>query len=265
MSNYENIPQELRDRRQWVCSNAKKVPVKPNGQPASVTNENTWSSFNECIEGTSNAGRGRGGQRKKWGVAFIFTRDDPYAVFDFDHVRVAEGEIEPWALAVIDELASYTELSMSGTGFHVIVRATKPEGSYCKAGRVELYDRAKAMTLTGNTLLGFGADEIRDVDLTPLCEKFLSLDAKHESVTSRPRGRTAVSMSSNGGSPSEGDFSKIGCCYTILGRVKDADRLEAEFKKRFPDIYAARNTVKGARAGVNYIRYSIENFIRRVK
>jgi hypothetical protein len=193
----------------------------------------------------------------------VFTAQDPYAVLDLDHVRAGEVT-EPWAQGVVEELASYTELSMSGTGLHVIVRATKP-GPDCKAGRVELYDRDKAMTLTG-CVQGARTErsEIRTVDLTGLYSRLRTLDPSYVPTTQSAK-RTKGKPVGNGASQSERDFSIIALLHLSLGRPDDPDVIEQAFRQKYSQQYAARNQQKGQRCGVNYIRYSIERYLRRLQ
>src|SRR5208337_84369 len=166
--NFENIPEELKARKQWVCSRMpSKVPCMPSGTAASSTDPGTWSTFDACRDVAVKRG---------WGIAFIFTATDPYAVIDLDHVRNANtGETEPWALTIIDNLKSYFEVSWSGTGWHIIVEGKLP-GQGNKRGRVEMYDQKKPMTLTGNTAFGFGTEDIAVRDLGELQRRLGELD-----------------------------------------------------------------------------------------
>lgn len=63
------------------------------------------------------------------------------------------GEVEPWALEIVEQLDSYTEISPSGTGLHILVRAGLPEGGNRK-GQIEMYDRSRFFTVTGRRLEG---------------------------------------------------------------------------------------------------------------
>jgi len=77
--------------------------------------------------------------------------DDPYTIIDLDHVIDPKtGIIEPWAQEIIDRMNSYTEISKSGTGIHIIVMGKKP-GDKCKGrnGQVEMYDHKRHFALTG--------------------------------------------------------------------------------------------------------------------
>jgi primase-polymerase (primpol)-like protein len=59
--------------------------------------------------------------------------------------------IESWAQEIIEELDSYTEISPSGRGIHVLLRGSLPAGRRRK-GRIEMYDRGRFFTITGHRL-----------------------------------------------------------------------------------------------------------------
>src|SRR5215203_5725254 len=148
-----NTP-KMRDLRQWLCWRTEerdgkptKVPYDPStGEKAESTNPKTWTSYEKA--------RGACRDHGYEGIGFVFTSEDDLCGVDLDKCLDPEtGEIEPWAWAIIKELDSYTELSPSGTGVHVLVRATLPEGRNRK-GRFEAYDRRRYFTVTGEHLAG---------------------------------------------------------------------------------------------------------------
>ena len=69
-------------------------------------------------------------------------------------------------------LNSYTELSQSGNGIHIICKGRLPEGARRK-GKVEMYDKGRYFIMTGNSISEF--DEIANCTETvkPLHEKYL--------------------------------------------------------------------------------------------
>ena len=87
------------------------------------------------------------------GIAFA----DDLVGIDLDHC-IAEGEIQPWARAIIERLRTYCERSPSGTGMHCLTRGSLPEkrrivtlphlGEGC---RIEMYDARSPhyFTVTG--------------------------------------------------------------------------------------------------------------------
>jgi hypothetical protein len=93
-------------------------------------------------------------ERGYYGIGFVFTADDPFCGVDLDRCRDAvTGEVEEWAREIIRELDSYTEMSPSGTGVHILVRATLPEGRN-RNGRIEIYDHDRYFTVSGCHLEG---------------------------------------------------------------------------------------------------------------
>jgi primase-polymerase (primpol)-like protein len=148
------IPADLRARRQWVgwrreCRDGKatKVPYRATDPRvrASTTDARTWGSFDQAVAAVD-----RG---KAEGIGFVFADSDPFCGIDLDGCRGEEGELSADAAAIVEELDSYTELSPSGRGVHVIVRA-RLEGARCRRGPVEMYDRGRYFTMTGARLAG---------------------------------------------------------------------------------------------------------------
>jgi putative DNA primase/helicase len=133
------VPEELKAREQWVAyrlvrtTNRKKpdkVPFDPRtGKKAKVNDPHTWSSYEVALQTYAQGGYD--------GLGFVFSRNDPYAGVDLD----SEG------------LASYTELSPSACGIHILVKAVLPAGRR-KNDDVEMYDDKRFFTMTGNQLPG---------------------------------------------------------------------------------------------------------------
>src|SRR5215211_4151778 len=145
---------DMRDLRQWLCwrieerdGKPTKVPYSPaTGKRADSTLPDTWSGYQEAVRTCKEKGYG--------GIGFVFTPEDDLCGVDLDKCLDPDtGEIEGWAQAIIEELDSYTEISPSGNGVHILVRATLPEGRNRK-GRFEAYDRSRYFTVTGKHLAG---------------------------------------------------------------------------------------------------------------
>jgi len=144
----------MRDLRQWLCwqfeersGELTKVPYSPlTRRRADSTVPETWASRDEAVRARR--------QHDYDGIGFVFTSDDDLCGVDLDKCLDPEtGEIENWAQEIIEELDSYTEISPSGTGVHILVRARLPEGRNRK-GRFEVYDRSRYFTFTGKHLTG---------------------------------------------------------------------------------------------------------------
>jgi putative DNA primase/helicase len=144
----ENIPEQLKTRPQWVVWKAvggkpDKVPYSARtGRKASSTDLLTWGTFEEALQAYEN--------REYAGLGFVFSSGDPYTGIDLDNCVSADGEIAPWAMEIVRHFDSYTELSATGTGIHIIV-----QGLYSmnrRKGAVEVYSTKRFFTVTGHEL-----------------------------------------------------------------------------------------------------------------
>jgi len=148
------LPAEIRTREQWVCwreehrdGKPTKIPVTPStGSFASSTDPDTWAGFATALEYAETGDAD--------GVGFVFTEDDPYVGVDLDDCCNPESEnVDGAARDIIERLDSFTEISPSGTGYHVLIKGDLPDGRNRK-GSVELYDNARFFTVTGNHVGG---------------------------------------------------------------------------------------------------------------
>jgi putative DNA primase/helicase len=141
----ENIPGELKARPQWVVWKAvgekpDKVPYSARtGRRASSTDLLTWSTFQEALEAYENGGYA--------GLGFVFSSADSYTGIDLDDCVDENDEIAFSALEIVRYFDSYTELSATGTGLHVIVRGDVPNR---RKDDVEVYSSKRFFTVTGH-------------------------------------------------------------------------------------------------------------------
>jgi putative DNA primase/helicase len=141
----ENIPGELKARPQWVVWKAvgdkpDKVPHSArSGRRASSTDLLTWSTFQEALEAYDNGDYA--------GLGFVFSSADPYTGIDLDNCVDENEEIAGWALEIVRYFDSYTELSATGSGLHIIVRGNVPNR---RKGEVEVYSSKRFFTVTGH-------------------------------------------------------------------------------------------------------------------
>ncbi|WP_267643531.1 phage NrS-1 polymerase family protein [Haloarchaeobius amylolyticus] len=148
--NASAIPTVLRQVEQWVCwkeerrdGRLTKIPVTPGtGSFASSTDAETWADFRTALAFVQ---KGRAD-----GIGFVFTEEDEFVGIDLDKCRDPDtGEAEEDARNIIDRLDSFTEVSPSGTGYHVLIKGELPDGRN-RRGSVELYDKARFFTVTGD-------------------------------------------------------------------------------------------------------------------
>ena len=148
-----DVPAALRELKQWVCwgalergGKATKLPLNPSTlKHASVMNPAHWGMLDAAL--------GPVARRLAVGVGFVF-HGQGFTGLDLDHCRDPNtGTLEPWAAAIVAEVNSYTEVSPSGTGIHIIVEGKKP-GNRCREGQMEIYDQGRYFTFTGQHLEG---------------------------------------------------------------------------------------------------------------
>lgn len=164
----ENIPEELKERPQWVDwryevreNGPTKVLYQPielgrdaAGNPrvsqlraASSTDLMTWGTFEEAYAAYEAGGYD--------GVGFVFCSADPYTAVDLDKVIDPNtGELlKPEARQIMEALGGYQEVSPSGTGVHVIIRAKLTKGFKNRVGKwLEVYTQDRFLTITGRVI-----------------------------------------------------------------------------------------------------------------
>lgn len=148
---YKSIPVELKDLDQWVCwryeGGTKMLKIAGTLRNAKSTDPKTWRPFGECAA-THEARPGRYA-----GIGYVFAKADPYVGVDLDDVRDPEtGVLTPRAAEIVSRLDSYAEVSPSGTGVKLWVRAALSR-AWKKPG-VEVYPHARWFAVTGWVLSG---------------------------------------------------------------------------------------------------------------
>lgn len=175
----DDIPSEMKATKRWVMwkldpiYEANKIKLDKEGKPqfgkvpydpknnwkADSTDPSTWSSFDQAVARYAEGGF--------VGVGFVLGWDEEtgrnFAGVDIDHLESAED----WnrARKVAAKFDSYTEISPSGMGIHIIPfgkkedgppRSSKEGGPRCKNSKknVEIYDHARFFTTTGKVLDG---------------------------------------------------------------------------------------------------------------
>lgn len=133
----------------------EKPPKKPYNpkfkeREAKPNTPTTWGSFEQALKRFEQGGFD--------GVGYVFSAEDPYTGIDLDNaVNPETGELKTWAAKIVAQFNSYTELSPSGTGVHIIIRGKLPPGrrsmSY-EDGKIEAYDDRHYFTMTGLLLPG---------------------------------------------------------------------------------------------------------------
>lgn len=147
-----NIPDELKQLDNWCVwkfenRNGKRTKIPFNaatGEFAKSNDKSTWSSYETAVnaEGVD-------------GIGFFF--EPPYLGIDIDDIdddlhRFKQGDKLDNIVSEFNEaFKSYTEVSPSGNGLHIIVKGKIP-GSRRRKGNIEMYDSGRFFTMTGKNI-----------------------------------------------------------------------------------------------------------------
>ena len=148
----EGIPAELKALPAWVTwkgeertsasgeTRVTKIPFTPDGtRKASSTKLEDWGPFEAAFETYEKGGVS--------GVGFVFSPSHGVVGVDLDHC-IEGGELHPAARRIVERFDSYTEISVSGSGLHILVRGSLPWPGK-RLDPVEVYREGRYFTVTG--------------------------------------------------------------------------------------------------------------------
>lgn len=221
---YEKIPEELKKLPCWICwkavpdtrshSGIKKIPIAPaTGAAASSADPASWTDFETAVKVSE----------KYSGIGFVFDGRSGYFGVDVDDISDSvkdflNGNTDNIAGEFILSLQSYTELSQSGNGVHIICKGKLPTGSR-RRGNVEMYETGRYFVMTGNVIAAYSVADCTET-VKPLHEKYLGND-----------GKKAVPAQKSAGVPQD---TFTGCTDSIAERLEKA-RLSKQ-GKLFSDL-----------------------------
>lgn len=147
-----NIPDELKQLNNWCVwkfenRNGKRTKIPFNaetGEFAKSNDKSTWSSYETAVNAEDVDG-----------IGFFF--EPPYLGIDIDDIdddlhRFKQGDKLDNIVSEFNEaFKSYTEVSPSGNGLHIIVKGKIP-GSRRRKGNIEMYDSGRFFTMTGKNI-----------------------------------------------------------------------------------------------------------------
>lgn len=154
---FDNIPHEMRAFKQWVCwretvlenGEKTKLPLDPKtGRLASVTDPSTWADFDTAVAAAPYCN----------GIGFVLTSKDPYAIADLDDPYAVRADGTPkhknaaeyaaLQQQIVSRFDTYSEISPSGRGLHIIAKGAIPKGR--RRYSCEMYSSERYITMTGN-------------------------------------------------------------------------------------------------------------------
>lgn len=151
----EQFPQSLKEERRWVCFDANKTPINPATGGNAMPNEPaTWGTLEAAQQAVERYSLRGVGVMLGQGLCGI----------DIDHCRDPEiGTLSEMAREIITRMQTYTEISPSGTGVHLLFYGPKPDGPCRKSSiGLEMYDGGRYFTVTGRALNSHSIEERTD-------------------------------------------------------------------------------------------------------
>jgi hypothetical protein len=153
IDNFRKIPEELRQPALWLKWYYKPDPKKPDKKPRKQPCVKWGEDSRANLRGLDHL---LGNSTAFDGVQRLVDKAEGFVYIDLDHVRdPATGVVQPWADDWIEKLDTYTEISASGEGFHLVCRGTVPEDYHVDAVPVEIYagnmgGAGKLIAMTGD-------------------------------------------------------------------------------------------------------------------
>lgn len=201
----EKVPQTLTNLNQWVLwrevireGKPTKVPFQTTGAEAKSNDPTTWSDFATA--------RDRLMLGNFAGVGFMFSEGGGIVGVDLDGCRnPGTGMWSPWAREIVERFNTYTEMSPSGTGCKLFLRAAwdrsgmkthamnEPAVSEKTPG-IEIYGQRRYFAVTGKWLSG------TPLDVEPRQEALDWLVAKIEAGRQREPSHRRESPEADAGS-----------------------------------------------------------------
>ena len=154
----KNILAEIKALRQWVAyrltwdekkEKIKKIPINPHdGTQAKANDPTTWGTYEEAMTFAMRQGLIAG---KSGGIGFEFANG--YAGIDLDDVIDEKGNLTDYAAEIVQIMNSYTEISPSGRGLHILFKIDVPLSEIGSVRRntasgIEVYDTGRYFTVT---------------------------------------------------------------------------------------------------------------------
>lgn len=158
----EGIPLLMRKARRWAPWRAEwnakkqkwtKIPHRASRPEYGLSNKNAtgWVTFDEAMATY------KANPKLFAGVGYLMTGPHGVTGVDLDNCRDPRtGKIDEWALEIAAKFDSYTEVSPSGTGLHIMVAGDVPEDWTNHERGIEVYggNEARFLCVTGRRIAG---------------------------------------------------------------------------------------------------------------
>lgn len=198
--------QAAKEKECWVNCLQNKIPINPkNLHNGSSTNKRTWSNHKTAVANVGRAVTVKAGNNyisaTVSGVGLTLGDVSGIGGMDLDGVIDDEGNIDEDALAIIQIMNTYTEISPSGHGFHVLFTGECPIESGVKVkvnGKSrELYVTGRYFTFTGNVYGNYTTVRDCTQQLDDVCKRFFFPYIKGTAKGRKAKGNHAAKSNGN--------------------------------------------------------------------
>lgn len=217
---FSRLPKVIRESRMinWRSINGRKRPTDPFGEPLSKLNKDPDTVSFEVAKKSFLDNKSDG-----IGLPIFGTRN---CAIDLDNC-IHNGELDPWALEIVNRCDSYTEFSPSGEGAHIYMTGTPTCGNHTQIaqgfGHMDIFADKGYLTLTGRPLPDFANKPLRDGSrlVVAIYESAVPISRAIKQLRKHRRGsRLFVGNISGYDSPSEADLAFV----SIVAPLVDNDR-----------------------------------------
>lgn len=177
----QNIPQELRQYKQWLWfkrivkvdkwgkEKISKIPISPITLKSDGWNDKKhWTDFETAVKNLESIGSD--------GLSFALSKDDPFVCIDLDRVDDSFGDF------LNDFNDTYREVSQSGRGVHIFTKGTIAKNFNNQIEKVEMYQENRCIAMTGN-IQRFGSMTVRRIEPKQKeLDKYYKLFAPKDSI-----------------------------------------------------------------------------------
>jgi hypothetical protein len=162
----KSLPRWVNWKLTQTSTGLDKLAFNPTTNKVAESDDpSTWATYAEVCAAKAQ------GRFDSYGIAL--GKEVGLVVVDFDKVRATKNDPWPeWVLNEIEALDSYTEVSASGRGFHVLLWGSIPSNHNKQKCQTEIWDSVKMFVLTGDVFEG--RNEIR----TPSSDSLLAFHAR---------------------------------------------------------------------------------------
>ena len=177
----QNIPQELRQYKQWLWfkrivkvdkrgkEKISKIPISPITLKSDGWNDKKhWTDFETAVKNLESSGSD--------GLSFALSKDDPFVCIDLDRVDDSFGNF------LNDFNDTYREVSQSGRGVHIFAKGVIAKNFNNQIEKVEMYQENRCIAMTGN-IRKFGNVSVKTIEPKQKeLDKYYKLFAPKDSI-----------------------------------------------------------------------------------